>query len=92
MATLEEAAKKEIVKMRKMMQSLKVVEERKEEEQVKELKKLVDSYWTDAQHFLERKQFLEAFEAAVICWAYVDAGLHLGIFRIDSSLANLFTI
>ena len=63
---LEEAAKKEVAKMKEVMESLKVVESRKNEEEVVVLKKLVDSYWIDAQHFLKEKKFLQAFEAVVI--------------------------
>jgi len=89
---LEEAARKEVAKMKEVMSSLKVVAERKNEEEVVVLKKLIDSYWIDAQHFLKEKKFLQAFEAAVIVWAYVDSGLHLGIFTVSSDLLKLFTV
>ena len=89
---LEEAARKEVAKMKEVMQSLKVVNERKNEEEVIVLKKLIDSYWIDAQHFLKEKKFLQAFEAAVICWSYVDAGLHLGVFKVSEEVEKFFTI
>jgi len=89
---LEEAAKREITKMRRVMESLSVVIESKSYRESNEMKKLVDAYWTDSLHFLERKMFLEAFEAAVICWAYVDAGLHIGIFEVSEDVRNLFTV
>lgn len=92
MTTIDEAARKEIEKMRKVMQSLKIVAGKQEDEQTGELKKLIDSYWIDARHFLEKKQFLEAFEAAVICWAYIDAGIHLGVFEVEDGVKEFFTI
>jgi hypothetical protein len=92
MVALEEAARKEISKMNTVMQSLKVVDGKEKDANAVEMKKLIDSYWIDAQHFLEKKQFLEAFEAAVICWAYVDSGLHLGIFHVGEELKKHFTV
>jgi hypothetical protein len=53
---------------------------------------LAKSYLTDAKYFYEKKKFLEAFEAAVIAWAYLDAGLHLKVFKIPESMKKIFTI
>jgi len=89
---LEEAAKKEVAKMKEVMRTLKLSESKKDEEEVIVLKKLVDSYWIDAQHFLKEKKFLQAFEAVVICWAYVDSGLHLRVFEVDEEVNNFFTV
>ena len=89
---LKEGARKEVAKMKEVMQTLKVVAGRKDEERVIVLKKLVDSYWIDAQHFLKEEKFLQAFEAAVIVWAYVDAGMHLGVFEVSEEVKKLFTV
>jgi hypothetical protein len=89
---LKEAARKEVAKMKEVMQTLKVAESKKNEEEVVVLKKLADSYWIDAQHFLKEKKFLQAFEAAVIVWAYLDAGLHLGAFEVSEEVEKLFTV
>lgn len=91
MTTTEEAAGREIEKMKQVMQSLKLAGVQEKNEEAVALKKLVDAYWIDAQHFLENKQFIEAFEAAVICWAYIDSGLHLGVFEVKEELKKYFT-
>jgi len=92
MTTLEEAAKREIAKMNQVMQTLKLVDEKQNDKQAVELKKLVDAYYGDSAHFLHTEKFLEAFEAAVICWAYVDSGLHLGIFEVKEEFKKYFTL
>ena len=92
MTTLEEAAKKEIVKMQQVMQSLKLASGQEKNPQTIELKQLAEAYFGDAVHFLHTGKFLEAFEAAVIAWAYADSGLHLGIFTVDKKFEKYFTI
>ncbi|HLC39982.1 MAG TPA: DUF357 domain-containing protein [archaeon] len=92
MTTLEEAAKKEIAKMQQVMESLKLADGQGENKQTVELKQLAEAYFGDAVHFLHTGKFLQAFETAVIAWAYVDSGLHLGIFTIDKKFEKYFTV
>jgi len=84
---MKEAAEKEIKKMQPVIDSLKM-----ENEEASELFKMTHSYFSDAKYFFEKGKFVEAFEAAVIAWAYVDAGLHLRLFSVDKSLMNFFTV
>jgi hypothetical protein len=82
---LEKVAKKEIERMEVVFSSIEATEEGRE------LLDLARAYWEDAKYFYEKKKFLEAFEAAVIAWAYVDAGLHCKLFRIPKRLKRMFT-
>ncbi|MCD6384090.1 MAG: DUF357 domain-containing protein [Thermoplasmata archaeon] len=54
--------------------------------------KLARSYFEDSKYFFERGEYLKAFEAAVISWAYVDALLHMGKARLPKDLLKNFTV
>lgn len=84
---MKEEAEKEIKKMQPVIDYLKL-----EKKEAEELFKMAHSYFNDAKYFFEKEKFLQAFEAAVIAWAYIDAGLHLGIFSIDEKFSKLFTV
>jgi hypothetical protein len=83
---MKEEAEKEIQKMQPVIDSLKL-----EKKEAKELFQMVHSYFNDAKYFFENGKFLQAFESAVICWAYIDAGLHLGVFSVDDKFCKMFT-
>jgi hypothetical protein len=84
---VEEAAKKEIKRIEEIIDEVEALSE-----EGKEVLSLAKSYLTDAKYFYEKKKFLEAFEAAVIAWAYLDAGLHLKIFKIPENMKKIFTV
>lgn len=84
---MEELSKKEIKKMEVALKEIKVIDNNG-----LELYNLILSYFTDAKHFLEKKDFIRAFEAAVICWAYCDAGLHLKVFSVSEKFKSYFTL
>jgi hypothetical protein len=84
---VEEAAKKEIKRTEDVIDKVEALSD-----EGKEVLRLAKSYLTDAKYFYEKKKFLEAFEAAVIAWAYLDAGLHLKVFKIPESMKKIFTI
>jgi len=84
---VEEVAKKEIKRMEEVIDKVEALGE-----DGKEVLQLVKAYMKDAKYFYEKKKFLEAFEAAVIAWAYLDAGLHLKIFKIPESMKKIFTV
>ncbi len=84
---LEAQAKKEVERVDRIMAGLEVLDERS-----KNLLKVLNSYHSDSRSFLESGKFLQALEAAFICWAYVDAGLHLGAFKVPEKLRNIFTV
>ena len=84
---IEEAAKKEVERINKIMESVKLKD-------IKgiELLELAKSYAKDSNYFLKEGKFLQAFEAAVIAWGYIDSGLHLDFFEIDEKIKKWFTI
>lgn len=84
---LEETARKEATRVEDFMSSLDVVDEK-----AKSLVEVLESYRKDCKSFLEKGQFLQSLEAAFICWAYVDAGLHLKVFKISDKFKDIFTV
>ena len=83
---LKAAAEKEIARMEAVFKELKVVNA-----DAMELYNLAVSYFSDSKHFLQKGDALRAFEAAVISWAYCDAGLHLKAFEVPGALKPNFT-
>jgi hypothetical protein len=83
---MKDEAEKEIKKMQPVIDSLKL-----EKKEAEELFRMTVAYFNDAKYFFEKGKYVQAFEAAVIVWAYVDAGLHLGVFSIPIELSSLFT-
>jgi hypothetical protein len=84
---IEIEAKEEIDRVGQILKELKLT---KTEGQ--KILELIKSYFIDAKHFYKEGKFLQAFEAAVICWAYMDAGLHLGVFEVPANLLKHFTV
>jgi len=80
-------AEKEIARMEAVFAGLKVVNA-----DAMELYNLAQSYFSDSKHFLAKGDALRAFEAAVIAWAYCDAGLHLRAFEVPAALRKDFTV
>lgn len=86
MDDIESKARKEVERTERIMSGLKVVDKKSAS-----LLEVLESYHRDARGFLEKGRFLEALEAAFICWAYVDAGLHLGAFEVPDDMRDIFT-
>jgi hypothetical protein len=84
---LKRQAEKEIARMEAVFKELKVVNA-----DAMELYNLAQSYFSDSKHFLAKGDFLRAFEAVVIAWAYCDAGLHLRAFEVPEALRKGFTV
>ena len=84
---MENLAKKEIDKIELILKELKLVDSKG-----KNILDLINSYFEDAKYFYSKRQFIQAFEAAVMCWTYADAGLHLNVFEINDGLKKLFTL
>jgi hypothetical protein len=87
MEEIETKARREVERIEKIFAGLEVVDVK-----AASLKEVLDSYRRDARGFVDKGKFLEALEAAFICWAYVDAGLHLGVFRVPENMRDMFTI
>jgi len=84
---LEDFARKEIERMNGIVENTEVLD--KKGEGILELAK---AYYKDSKHFLDKKDFIRAFEAVIISWAYIDSGLHLGVFKVPEELKDNFTI
>lgn len=85
---VETAAKKEIERMGKVIGKVNLLKDTKDARQVLLLS---ESYFSDAKHFFSNKRFVEAFEAAIISWCYIDAGINLGVFSVPSENQGIFT-
>jgi hypothetical protein len=84
---LEELTKEEIEKMKKVLKEVKV-----KDAKALEVYNLALSYFIDAKHFFDKKDFVRAFEAIVICWAYLDACLHFNFLEIPEEFKKHFTV
>lgn len=83
---LRELTEKEIQRIRKVRGKLKAIRDDKG------LLKLIDSYLQDSSFFLKEGKVIEAFEAAIIVWSYIDAGIRLGVFNLPKRFKNYFTV
>ncbi|GAI31031.1 unnamed protein product, partial [marine sediment metagenome] len=60
------------------------------EEQAKEIIDMVSNYLSDAKHFEEKGEFVNAFAALNYAHGWLDAGVRLGIFDVKDD--ELFTV
>ena len=84
MVALKQIAEKELKRMQAVFDKIKI----------KKGKKFFDFakiYFEDGKYFFEKKKYIEAFEAAVIAWAYIDFGLKLGYFSVPKEQRKWFT-
>lgn len=88
MSQLEKDALKEVKRANEIMNNLEIVDEKKSHS----LMKVMKSYYIDCVAFYNKKKYLQSLETAFIVWAYVDAGLHLKIFKVPDKLRNIFTV
>ena len=84
---IKQSAKKEIARMTGIFENLKV----RGVDKSKEFHDFAKNYFDDSKWFFEKGKYIEAFEAAVIAWAYIDAGLKLGFFSVPKELKANFT-
>ncbi len=75
---------REIERMEKVFSEMEVLEDSK-------VVTLARSYLSDSRTFFEKGEYVNAFEAAIISWAYVDSLLHFNKIRIPDDLRDLFT-
>ncbi len=82
---IRELAMREIGRMEKVFSEIEILED-------SEVLLLAKSYFSDSKFFLEKEEYVNAFEAVVISWAYVDSLLHFGKVKVPDQLKDLFTI
>ena len=54
-----------------------------ENKEHKEMLVNIDNYISDCQHFIDKKMMIEAFEASVWAWAWIEIMERLGIIKIN---------
>ena len=52
---------------------------------------MAKNYSSDSDYFFEKKDYIRSFEAVVISWAYIDAGIKAGFFTVSDALKGYFT-
>ena len=57
----------------------------------KEFYNFAKTYFSDSKYFYKNKKYIEAFEAAIIAWSYIDFGLKLGYFSVPREQEKWFT-
>jgi len=87
MEETKRAAERELARIGPAVESAKALDVKGQE-----LLELAKAYLSDSKHFFAKKGYLDSFEAVVIAWAYVDAGLHAGVLSVDKSFEKLFTV
>jgi hypothetical protein len=50
-----------------------------------------NNYYKDGIYFFNKKKYIESFEAFIISWAYIDAGLKLKFFQAPKEQKEWFT-
>lgn len=83
---LKKIAKQEIKRMEEVFKRLRILK--------KEAGRFMDfshRYFSDSKYFFENRKFLEAFEACIISWAYIDFALKLGWVSVPEEMRKWFT-
>jgi hypothetical protein len=83
---IEKAAKREVDRIGKIMPNVILIES-----QGGALVSFAKDYAKDAKFFFEHSKFIEAFEAAIISWAYIDISLKLKLVSLDAKFSKHFT-
>jgi hypothetical protein len=86
-SSLKILSKHEIEKMEVVFKNIKLLNEN-----AKRLFELAKSYFKDSKYFYKKGDFIRAFEAVVISWAYIDAGLNMKLLQVDKKVKKFFTI
>ncbi|MCX6814892.1 MAG: DUF357 domain-containing protein [Candidatus Aenigmarchaeota archaeon] len=74
--TLKKETEKWLSRLEKERKSLKTISEDKK---IRSVLKNLDAYISDTKHFLEKKDMVRAFEAAIYAWGILETCEHLGI-------------
>ena len=85
---LSEQITKHSAKMKKVFKKIELAEKGRDFES---LLKIAHAYYKDSLYFFEKKKLVQAFEALIISWTYIDSGLRLRIFSLPEELMDYFT-
>ena len=84
---IKKEAEKEMNRMTKIFDSVKV----SGKGMSLDFYRFAKNYFEDGKHFFDKGDYIEAFEAFIIAWAYIDAGLKLKYFEVNTDLKTDFT-
>jgi len=82
---IKKAAEREMKRMKAVFDKIKV------KIGGKEFYDFAHNYYSDGFYFYEKKKYVEAFEAFIIAWAYIDVGLKLKRFLVPKEQKKWFT-
>ena len=88
MRNIKQSAEREMIRMTAVFEKLKV----RDKGQAKHFYEFSSNYFKDGIYFFKKKMFIESFEAFIISWAYIDAGLKLGFFAVPKEQKSWFTV
>ncbi len=74
--TLEKETEKWLAKLEKERKSLRIVSD---SPKLRGVIKNLDAYISDTRHFLEKQDFVRAFEAVIYAWGILETCEHLGL-------------
>lgn len=83
----EEKLKKYISITEKALNGVKITDKKGEE-----VFDMASRYLSDAKHYQKKKDFVTAFAAVNYAHGWLDAGARLGLFEVDKSVKEFFTI
>jgi hypothetical protein len=86
MDNVKAEAEKEMNRMKEIFSDVKILDK----EHAQEFYDFAENYFDDGRHFFEKEKYVQAFEAFIIAWAYLDIGLKLGYF--ETKLKKYFTV
>ena len=87
---IQKYSEKELKRMKEVFSKLKV-KSKSQSKKAGGLLEFAKNYYNDGIYFSDKGQFIEAFEAFIISWAYVDIGLKLGLFEVPDEIKRFFT-
>jgi|GEM_PF-2223839 len=85
---IQKAAERE---MKRMHEVFKEIKNKEKTEKADQFYDFALNYYKDGCYFYKEKKYIEAFEAFIISWSYVDSGLKLGFFSVPDEQRKWFT-
>jgi hypothetical protein len=85
---MKAVAEKEMKRMEEIFAKIEILNKL----QADEFYSFAENYFEDGKHFFGKGKYVEAFEAFIISWAYIDAGLKLIFFKVPNNLKKHFTV
>ncbi|MBI4894820.1 MAG: hypothetical protein HY833_03760 [Candidatus Aenigmarchaeota archaeon] len=85
---LQTIAEREVARVDSIVERMSVIDQ----DRAASLRGVLMSYYQDCKGFFQAGKYLQCIEAAFICWAYVDAGLHLKVFSVPEDMQDIFTV